>query len=62
VSNEQMDALLAAGTSDQLSSAVTTVTWRETYAESVAEFWTEAMPRLRALGRPEHVRIVFYFT
>lgn len=41
----------------------TVVEWEEAYAVSVKPFLTETMPKLEALsyGRPENVRIVFWF-
>ncbi len=40
---------------------VTLVTWGVHYYESAADFLSHTLPRLWRLGRPEHVRIVFYF-
>lgn len=31
------------------------------YYRLAQEFWRDTMPRLLALGKPEHVRIVFFF-
>lgn len=59
VTNEEMElATQQAWGTDGLH---TLVTWRETYAQSVRMFLDQTMPRLRALGRPEDVRIVFWF-
>ncbi len=37
------------------------VEWSERGAYSCAYFWRDVMPRLLAMGRPEDVRIVFWF-
>ena len=39
----------------------TQVEWGETYATSVGDFLTETLPALQLLGKPEDVRIVFWF-
>jgi hypothetical protein len=38
-----------------------TVTWTEPYYACAGSFWSETMPRLVALGKPEDVRCVFFF-
>lgn len=35
--------------------------WDLTYAKVSSEFWVRAIPKLLALGKPEDVRIVFWF-
>lgn len=42
-------------------SIYTQVQWTEPYYKSVGSFWSETMPRLFALGKPEDVRICFFF-
>lgn len=37
------------------------VSWKEYYYQMASEFLSEFMPRLWRLGKPEHVRIVFWF-
>jgi hypothetical protein len=37
------------------------IQWRQTYAESVGKFYSEALPWLRTLGAPDDVWIVFGF-
>ena len=37
------------------------VCWEETYAETCPRFTEETMPKLRALGLPNEVRIIFWF-
>ncbi|MCI0665666.1 MAG: hypothetical protein L0220_31805 [Acidobacteria bacterium] len=41
----------------------TQIEWEETYAECVRPFFDETIPKLEALsyGRPENIRIVFWF-
>lgn len=35
--------------------------WRESYRDCAAQFLTETMPKLKAIGEPADVRIVFWF-
>ena len=35
--------------------------WEQPYFKTVRSFWSDAMPRLMRLGKPEDVRIVFWF-
>ncbi len=35
--------------------------WQATYAECCKQFWTVTIPRLLTVGKPEDVRIVFWF-
>lgn len=37
------------------------VEWNETYYRSAANFWSECIPKLLRLGKPDDVRIVFWF-
>lgn len=43
------------------SSVYTRVEWEEPYYESCNDFWGSAIPRLLRVGKPEDVRLVFYF-
>lgn len=37
------------------------VTWTEPYYKSVHSFWAETIPQLLRFGKPEDVRLVFFF-
>ena len=37
------------------------IEWEEPYHKSAGQFYNKTMPALRALGKPEDVRIVFFF-
>lgn len=52
---ERMTELLGGG------HIYTQVEWTEPYYESAGSFWSKTMPRLLALGKPEDVRICFFF-
>lgn len=39
----------------------TDVRWTEPYYRSCSHFWSECVPRLLRLGRPDCVRLVFFF-
>jgi hypothetical protein len=59
LTNKEMDARIESGTAHE--SCYTQVEWSETYATSVDGFLTETLPRLRELGGPDDVRMVFWF-
>ena len=44
-----------------LGSVYCQVEWEQPYYKSVRGFWSDTMPRLLRLGKPEEVRIVFWF-
>lgn len=46
---------------ERIRTRFTTVEWRETYATTCQYSLDETMPRLRDLGPPDDVRIVFFF-
>ena len=37
------------------------VSWQETSCDATGNFWSKCVPRLLHLGKPEDVRIVFWF-
>jgi len=39
----------------------TRIYWHETYADAAGDFLDKYLPKLQALGKPEEVRIVFFF-
>jgi hypothetical protein len=39
----------------------TRIYWYETYSDAAGQFLIETLPKLQALGKPEDVRIVFFF-
>ena len=59
ITNAEMDA--AVREAHFTNGLYTRVTWCEPYAASAPEFLEVTLPRLRALGSPEDVRIVFWF-
>lgn len=54
--NEEKEAVLNAGPDVHLS-----VAWTEPYYQMADEFLSKLMPKLWRLGKPEDVRIVFWF-
>lgn len=63
ISNAEMDALLD-GTkkADKGSSYYTSIRWEESYRGAAGDWWfKETLPALKRLGKPEDVRIVFWF-
>lgn len=44
-----------------LGNVITRVSWQRTYAECCKEFWWKSVPKLLSLGKPEDVRLVFFF-
>ena len=62
VSNEEMDKLLASGKKDPNQRYYTSVRWEESYRNAAGDwFFKETLPTLQRLGKPEDVRIVFWF-
>jgi hypothetical protein len=66
VSNEKMDQLimdelLVAEDNGFTSKYMTRIEWKQTYRSRVGEFIEETIPRLRELGAPNDVRLVFWF-
>jgi len=62
VTPSQMDRLIThPELKDKDKSYYTTVEWKETYKEAVRDFYIETLPRLKGLGKPNKVRIVFWF-
>lgn len=73
VSNEEMRAYVKQVLTDKRGSEwktavetlnphkVTLLEWTETYAHCCQKFLSETLPRLWQLGKPEDVRIVFFF-
>jgi len=59
VSNEEMDKLLENPPKE--SHYYTQVFWETTYYKETEHFHRRCIPRLQALGKPEDVRIVFWF-
>lgn len=59
ISQEQMEAEIKAGTAD--CNTYCSVEWRVTYRECAQHFIEDMFPKMRALGKPENVRIVFWF-
>ena len=46
---------------DKLKNYYCQVSWVESYHQATSDFWSEAMPKLLHVGKPEEVRIVFWF-
>jgi hypothetical protein len=61
ITNEQMDAYVAAGMPADGLSRYTQVSWSESYATSCGSFIDVTLPALAKFGRPEDVRMVFWF-
>ena len=59
VSNEEMEEALTWGRPS--AHLYTTVQWQETYRRCASDFLEQTLPRLRSLGPPDDVRIVFFF-
>lgn len=52
---------VGAAMAEQGTKYYTLVEWEESYATSVGSFLSETLPRLGELGKPEDVRLVFWF-
>lgn len=62
VTSGVMDAIFAGDYNrDESARYFVQVEWQEKYSESAGNFLTQTLPRLQALGKPEDVRIVFWF-
>lgn len=62
ISNEDMDKIISGELKrDEGVSYYTEVSWLVTYKEQAGDFYTKAIPKLKELGNPENVRIVFWF-
>lgn len=46
---------------EELRSVYCQCEWEQPYYKTVREFWSNTMPRLLHLGKPDEVRIVFFF-
>jgi hypothetical protein len=54
-----MDGLLTTTGSDK--NVYTQIEWKESYADCVNKFLTKTIPALQEFGKPDDVRLVFYF-
>jgi hypothetical protein len=61
VSNEEMSLLIVAGDQEALASAYTQIEWRRSYREAVGSNWFKSLEALGRLGKPDDVRMVFFF-
>lgn len=65
VSEKEMLELIKDKTEEEIArdyaNHYTQVEWQQTYASACANFWSTTMPRLLQVGKPEDVRIVFWF-
>jgi hypothetical protein len=58
VGHEEMEQAIKKNNAHNL---YTRVEWKESYRDCAKQFLDEVMPKLRALGKPNAVRIVFWF-
>jgi len=65
ISRQEMDELLYRGAIELVLHDTfqyyTCVEWTEVYKDSCDHFWNEVIPLLKKLGKPEDVRLVFWF-
>jgi hypothetical protein len=61
VSNRQADRLIEGSEGPLHPDTYTRIYWQVPYSEAAGDFYSETLPALRALGKPEDVRIVFWF-
>jgi hypothetical protein len=60
VTNEEMDELLN-NPPENADRYFTRIFWQESYHEAAGSFFTKTIAALQGLGKPEDVRIVFWF-
>lgn len=64
VTESEMRELIKGGveqSSEDLRSTYCKIHWKISYSQQCPEFWSETIPTLLQIGKPEDVRIVFWF-
>lgn len=76
ITNEQMDLIVKSGMARAIEKAFklnhsiawglagqfyTEVSWNRTYKQCAGYFYTKTIPQMKKLGKPEDVRLVFFF-
>ena len=61
VANKEMDRLIETNSFDPEKFYYTQVEWEVKYSDAAGSFFTETIPKLKELGDPDKVRIIFFF-